>query len=138
MNGYEISTDPERLDVAVIHRYLSEESYWARGRSRQAVQRSIRGSLCFGLYAPDGRQAGFARVVSDFSTIAWLGDVFVLAEHRGRGLGKWLVQTIVEHPDLQRVRMILKTADAQSLYEGFGFAYPMPGDDPFMERRHRP
>jgi GNAT superfamily N-acetyltransferase len=135
VSGCEISTDPARLDRERVYRYLSEESYWARGLRRDRFERSLENSLPFGLYAPDGAQAGFARVVSDFAVFAWLADVFVLPEHRGRGLGVLLVRTIVEHPDLQALRtFILKTDDAHSLYERFGFE---TAKDPrrFMERR---
>jgi GNAT superfamily N-acetyltransferase len=137
VKGYTISTDPERLDVAAIHRYLSEDSYWARGRSRERVERSIARSVPFGLYAPDGSLAGFARVVSDFTVFAWLGDVFVLPEHQGQGLGVWLVETILAHPGLQDLKTFaLRTDDAHELYTRFGFEVPAdPGR--FMERRGR-
>jgi GNAT superfamily N-acetyltransferase len=134
VNGYSISTDPARLDLDAVHRDLSEGSYWAPGIARATFERSVENSLPFGLYAPDGSQAGFARVVSDFAVFAWLGDVFVLDAHRGRGLGIWLVETIVAHPDLQGLRtFILKTADAHELYGRFGFK---TATDPtrFMER----
>jgi GNAT superfamily N-acetyltransferase len=137
VNGYTISTDPARLDRDAIHRYLSEESYWAAGIARETFERSVANSLPFGLYAPDGSQAGFARVVSDFAVYAWLGDVFVLDAHRERGLGVWLVETVLAHPDLQSLRTFtLKTADAHSLYARFGF---VTATDPtrFMER-HSP
>lgn len=125
MDGYEISTDPGRLDRDLVHRWLSEESYWARGRTRAVMDRAIDHSLCFGLYTPDGSQAGFGRVVSDHATYAYIGDVFVLPEHRGRGLGVRLVRTILEHPDLARVpQWRLGTSDAHELYERFGFRPP--------------
>ena len=101
----EISTDRERLDVDVIHRWLSEESYWARGRSREVVERAIAHSLCFGVYLEE-RQVGYARVVTDFATFAWLADVFILDEFRGRGYGKTLIQAVVDHPDLRGLRRI--------------------------------
>jgi GNAT superfamily N-acetyltransferase len=118
---YVISTDPERLDIDVIHRFLSEESYWASGVDREIVVRSIENSICFGLY--DGsRQVGFARVVTDRAAFAYLADVFVLSDQRGRGLGKWVVETVLSHPDLQNLRrFFLGTADAHSLYERHGF-----------------
>jgi GNAT superfamily N-acetyltransferase len=129
----EISTDRERLDVDVIHRWLSEESYWARGRSREVVERAIAHSLCFGVYLEE-RQVGYARVVTDFATFAWLADVFILDEFRGRGYGKVLVQAVVDHPDLQGLgRILLATKDAHGLYAQFGFT-PVPPDR-FMERR---
>ena len=134
MSGYEVSTDRARLDRDAVFRYLSEESYWGRGLTRERFEASVENSLVFGLYAPDGAQAGFARVVSDFALFAWLADVFVLPEHRGRGLGVLLVRTVVEHPDLQGLRtFILKTDDAHGLYERFGFT--VPGEPRrFMER----
>jgi GNAT superfamily N-acetyltransferase len=122
VHGYEISTERDRLDLAVIHRYLSEEAYWSPGVSRAVVERAIANSLCFGLFAPDGAQAGFARAVTDRATWAYLADVFVLAEHRGRGLGVWLMETVLAHPDLQGLRRIeLATDDAHGLYARFGF-----------------
>jgi GNAT superfamily N-acetyltransferase len=121
MHGYEISTDPARLDLDVIHGFL-RETYWAKGTTRATVERSIANSIPFGLYAPDGAQAGFARVVTDRAVFAYLGDVFVLPEHRGRGLGVWLVETVLAHPDLQGLRRFhLATADAHGLYARFGF-----------------
>jgi GNAT superfamily N-acetyltransferase len=132
--GYELDDDPSRLDVDAIHGYIGGESYWANGRSREKMQAVIDGSRrVIGLYAPDGSQAGFCRVVSDGETFAYLADVFVLEAHRGRGLGVWLVETIVVHPELARMRIVLATADAHGLYERFGF---VPVDAPrWMERR---
>jgi GNAT superfamily N-acetyltransferase len=130
---YLISTAPERLDLDVIHRFLSEESYWAPGVEREVVARSIEHSLCFGLYQGDA-QVGFARVVTDRAAFAWLADVFVLPSHRGRGLGKWLVETVLAHPDLRGLRrFMLGTADAHSLYERYGFGPVDPART--MERR---
>ena len=118
---YEISTDVTRLDRALIHRFLHDDSYWATGVPREVVDRAIDNSLCFGLYR-NGAQVGFARVVSDRAAIAYLADVFVLEEHRGRGLGKRLIETVMAHPDLQGLRrFFLGTADAHALYEQFGF-----------------
>ena len=105
-NGFVISTDPTRLDVATIHRWLSESSYWAQGRPLDVVTRAIDHSLCFGLYTPRGAQAVFARMVTDYATFAWLCDVFVLEPYRGRGLSKWLVECVVSHPEMQKVRRI--------------------------------
>ena len=131
MNGYEISTDPARLDLDVIHGYL-REAYWSPGVPRDVVERSIARSLCFGLYAPDGAQAGFARVVTDGATFAWIADVFVLDPHRGRGLGVWLMETVLAHPDLQGLRrIVLATKDAHELYERFGFV-PLPTPERWM------
>jgi GNAT superfamily N-acetyltransferase len=122
-----ISTDPRRLDLDLIHAFLARDSYWAVGRSRERVARSIEQSLPFGLYHPGG-QIGFARVVTDHVVIAFLADVFVLDAHRGQGLGKWLVETVVGTPELARIRRwILGTRDAHELYRRFGFAEPEPG-----------
>jgi GNAT superfamily N-acetyltransferase len=118
---YLISTDAQRLELDVIHRFLSEESYWAPGVTREVVERSIENSICFGLYGAS-QQVGFARVVTDRAAFAYLADVFVLPDHRGRGLGKWLVETVLSYPDLQNLRrFFLGTADAHSLYERYGF-----------------
>lgn len=118
---YTISTDRARLDVAAIHEYLSTESYWAQGRDFETVRRAVENSLPFGLYK-GARQIGFARVVTDYATFAWLADVYVLDEFRGEGLGKWLVEVVLSHPDLQRLRRwILGTRDAHELYRRFGF-----------------
>ena len=120
-NGFVISTDRSRLQIDVIHRFLSEESYWANTRSLERTQRGIENSLCFGVFQGE-RQIGFARVISDLATFAYLGDVFILKEFRGQGLSKWLMETIVSHPDLQGLRRwILATKDAHGLYEQFGF-----------------
>lgn len=121
---YTISTDQTRLDATLIHRYLSQDSYWARGVPLDVLERAIRGSLCFGVYAPE-RQVGFARVVTDAATFAYLADVFILPDHRGLGLGKQLVAAIMAHPDLQGLRRImLATRDAHGLYRHFGFTAP--------------
>src|SRR4051794_34275340 len=100
---YVISTDRARLDLDLVHRFLSEDAYWSPGIARDLVERSIRNSLCFGLYDGEG-QVGFARVVTDRAAFAYLADVFVVPEHRGGGLGKWLVETVLSHPDLQDLR----------------------------------
>ncbi len=117
-----ISDDRARLDLDLLHRFLSVEAYWARGRSRAIMERAFANSLCLGLYAPDGSQAGFARVVSDRAIIAHMNDVFVLPAWRGRGLGKQLVAAALAHPDLRTViRWTLSTDDAHGLYASFGF-----------------
>lgn len=129
----QISTDNARLDIGLIHQWLSEESYWAGGVSRSVVQRAIDNSLCIGAYL-EGRQIGFARVITDRATFAWLADVFILEPYRGRGYGKALVQAVVEHPELQSLRRILlATRDAHGLYAQYGFTPVAP--DRFMERR---
>ena len=118
---YLISTDRDRLQLDMIHRFLSEESYWANSRSMDQTQEAISNSVCFGLYT-EGQQIGFARVVTDKATFAYLGDVFILSEFRGRGLSKWLMEVIISHPDLQGLRRwILATRDAHKLYRKFGF-----------------
>lgn len=131
-----ISTDPDRLDLDVIHGFLTN-CYWAKGIPRATVERSIEHALCFGIYDGSGAQVGFARVISDFATIAYLGDVFVLESHQGRGLGKWMMQCILEHPALQGLRRwILLTRDAHGLYQQFGFT-PLKSAERYMEL-HRP
>ena len=118
---YEISTDPDRLDVAVIHKFLAEDSYWSPGIPRSVVERAIENSLCFGVYH-GATQVGFARVVTDKSTFALLADLFILKTHRGKGLSKWLMRCVVGHEDLQGLRrLLLLTSDAHGLYRQFGF-----------------
>jgi GNAT superfamily N-acetyltransferase len=120
-NNYTISADKTRLDVPLIHRFLAEESYWAQHIPLELVERSIENSLCFGVYHVDS-QVGFARVVTDQATFAYLADVFVLPEHRGRGLSKQLMEVISNWPTLQGLRRwILATRDAHLLYAQFGF-----------------
>ena len=120
---FRITTDVQEMDLDAVHAYLTR-SYWAEGISKNLVARSIEGSLCFGLL--DGsRQIGFARVVSDGATFAWLCDVYVLEEHQGRGLGTWMMRELMMHPDLQGLRRWgLVTRDAHGLYEKVGFAAP--------------
>ena len=146
-----ISTDQALLDLEVIHGFLTN-CYWAKGIPRELVARSIEHSLCFGIYDDTGekspilpkagktgapRQVGFARVVTDFATVAYLGDVFVLESHRGRGLGKSLMECIMRHPALQGLRRwILLTRDAHGLYRKFGFT-PLQSAERYMEL-HRP
>lgn len=123
-NGeFVISTDRARLQLDAIHKFLAEESYWARERTREQTETAIKNSLPFGVYDGAGNQIGFARVVTDYATFAYLGDVYILENYRGRGLSKRLMETIVNHPDLQGFRRwILATADAHTLYEKFGFS----------------
>jgi GNAT superfamily N-acetyltransferase len=120
---YFISTDRALLDLNVIHEYLSNQSYWATGRSMETIRRSIENSLSFGLYNEATReQLGFARVITDYATFAWVADVFILDDARGQGLGKWLMEVILAHPELQGFRRwILATKDAHELYRRFGF-----------------
>ena len=118
---FEISTDKARLDPSVIHAFLTE-SYWAKGVPLANVKRRIANSLCFGAYAADGQQVGFARIISDFESFVYLADVFVLEKYRGLGLSKKLMQAVVAHPDLQGLRrIVLATRDAHGLYAQFGF-----------------
>ena len=119
-DGYLISTDPSLLDRDLIHSFL-RTAYWSPNVPRDVVERSIDHSLVFGLYDPDGHQVGFARIVTDRAAFGYLADVFVLEAQRGRGLGKWLIETVLAHPDLQGLRRItLGTQDAHSLYERYG------------------
>ena len=130
---FEISTDPSRVDVARVHDFLNTEAYWSPGIPLDVVRRAIEASIVFGIYrGPE--QAGFARVVSDKATFAWLCDVFVLDEFRGQGLGKWLMECIVGHPDLQGLRRwMLATRDAHGLYTRVGFT-ELHDATRFMER----
>ena len=132
-DGYLISTDASMLDLEVVHGFL-RRSYWAAGVPENVVRRSIENSLCFGVYRGE-EQAGFARVVTDHATFAYLADVFVLEEHRGRGIGKWLVEVILSHPDLQGLRRwMLATRDAHDLYRRYAFTeLARPGI--FMEKK---
>lgn len=127
---YEISTDPQRLDIGLIHDFL-RSSYWAQEIPRSVVERSIRHSLCFGAFHGEC-QVGFARVITDFATFAYIGDVFVVPEHRGRGVSKRLMRAIRSHPDLQGLRrIVLATRDAHGLYSQFGFQ-PLAQPQNFM------
>jgi len=121
VDGYQISTDRDRLDVDLVFHFLSEESYWSPGIPRAVVERSIDNSLCFGVFHGD-EQVGFARIVTDKATFALVADVFILESHRGKGLSKWLMHEVMDHPDLQGLRrLLLLTSDAHSLYAQFGF-----------------
>ncbi|RIQ34838.1 N-acetyltransferase [Jiangella rhizosphaerae] len=131
--GYEVDDDQERLDLDVITSFLLT-TYWSKHRSRETVERAIRRSFGVGLYAPRGGQAGFARVVGDGTTFAWLADVFVLPEHRGQGLARVLVTAVLEHPDHAGVeRWMLATLDAHGVYAPLGFG-PIESLDRFMIR----
>ncbi|SEQ24473.1 N-acetylglutamate synthase, GNAT family [Devosia sp. YR412] len=124
-SGFEISTDRERIDLDYVHHYLSTLSYWAQGIPRDVVARSIDNSIAFGLYGPDGKQAGFARVITDRATFAWLADVFIDPAMQGKGLGKGLMEAIFGHSELQDLRrFMLVTLDAHSLYQQYGFGPP--------------
>ena len=117
-DDYLISTDRSRLNLDLIHKYLSAETYWASGRSRAVVERSIENSFPFGLYQGT-EQVGFARVVTDYATFAWIADVFILPEHRGRGLSKWLMQVMIEHPQLPGFREGFKHQHAHGSMKDF-------------------
>jgi GNAT superfamily N-acetyltransferase len=130
-DNFSISTDKSKLDISVIHDFLSG-SYWSENIPVETVQKCIEGSMCFGVY-DNNRQVGFARMVTDNSTFAYLADVFIIEEYRGRGLSKWLVEFILSHPDLQGLRRILlATKDAHNLYKQFGFT-PINNPDRFMQ-----
>jgi len=130
--GYYISTDKAKLDIPFIHQYLSNESYWAKGIPLGVVQRAVENSLNFGVFY-GGEQVGYARVVSDMATVAYLGDVFVVGAHRGKGLSKMLMSTIMGYPGLQGLRRwILLTRDAHELYAQFGWK-PIAAPDRWME-----
>jgi N-acetylglutamate synthase-like GNAT family acetyltransferase len=131
-DDYIVSTDRRKLDIDLTHDYLAR-SYWAAGMPRVLLERAIANSLTFGIYYRD-RQVGFARVITDLATYAYLSDVFVVEAHRGRGLSKWLMECILAHPDLQGLRRFaLFTRDAQGLYEQYGFGPPR-GKSIYMER----
>jgi GNAT superfamily N-acetyltransferase len=133
-NCYEVSCERERQNIDVIHGYLST-AYWSPGVPRATVEQAIAHSLCVGVF-DNGAQVGFARAVTDYSTFAYIADVFVLEAHRGKGAGKQLISTLVNHPDLQSVRTwLLLTRDAHGLYSQFGFKAP---DDPRRVMQYRP
>lgn len=131
---YEINTDRKKLDIAMIHEFLDQRSYWATGRSRETIERSIRNSVSFGIYKGTA-QVGFARVITDYATFAWVADVFILEEERGKGLSKWLMEVMIAHPKLQKFRRwVLATKDAHELYRRFGFT-ELKKPERWMERR---
>jgi GNAT superfamily N-acetyltransferase len=132
---YTISTDRTKLNLRLIHGFLNDSSYWAQGRPPAVVERSIEHSLCFGVYA--GRQqVGFARVVTDYATFAWLCDVFILESHRGEGLGKRLIESVVSHPELGGLQLfILATRDAHELYHRYGGFEQVESAEKLMVRR---
>ncbi|MEO2078419.1 MAG: GNAT family N-acetyltransferase [Bacillus sp. (in: firmicutes)] len=141
-DGYTISTQIQHLDIQVIHRFLSTDSYWAKGISFESVEKSIKhSSICFGLFKGDPRsetavQIGFARATTDFVRFAYIMDVFVLKEYRGKGLSKWLMEVVTEHSDLRDVgKMLLCTNDAHGLYSQYGF-HEIINPEIFMERKN--
>ena len=134
LGKYSISTDKTKLNRPLVHTFLSQSSYWAQGRDYGTVAKSIEHSLCFGVYAAR-EQIGFARVVTDFATFAWLCDLFVLDAHRGQGLGKWLVECVTSYPDLRNVtRFVLATRDAHQLYRRHGKFETLSNADWWMAR----
>ncbi len=134
--GYKISSQIQDMDLSIIHGYLSR-SYWAKNIPIKTMETAINHSLCFGVFTHEGDQVAFARMITDTATFAYLADVFVLEEHRGKGISKWLMKEIIEHPNLQGIRrMALATSDAHGLYQQFGFkALSSPAS--FMEL-HQP
>ena len=120
-DGYWTSDDPALLDVARVHQWMSEESYWARGRASAVMVRAIEHSLSLGLYAPGGAQAGYARLVTDRATFAWLCDVFVDPAHRGHGLGSFLVAQSIGHPDVADIRQVLMAEPGRTIYRRLGY-----------------
>lgn len=137
-DGFTLSTDPSLLDTDRIHEYLSRQSYWAKDIPKSTVEKSIANSLCFGLYRQN-RQIGFARLVTDKATFAYLADVFILEPERGKGLSKWMMEVIQSHPDLQGLRRwMLGTRDAHGLYEQFGWTVITEEQRPRFMQRHFP
>ncbi|MEV6881375.1 GNAT family N-acetyltransferase [Streptomyces sp. NPDC051135] len=131
-NGYELSIDPDRLDVDLVHRWLSTDAFWALGRTRETVEEPMRGSLDFAVYEVTGDQVAYARVVTDRATFAWLCDVYVAPAHRGKGLGTWLATAIRDHLAPCRLkRVLLSTRDAHEAYARAGFV-PVPQPESLM------
>jgi GNAT superfamily N-acetyltransferase len=131
---FTIDTSKKKLDLDFIHNYLSEHSYWATGRSRATIERSIRNSVAFGVYH-GSRQIGFGRVITDYATFAWIADVFIDEEFRGKGLSKWMMEVMLAHPRLQKFRRwVLATKDAHELYRRYGFS-ELKKPERWMERR---
>jgi GNAT superfamily N-acetyltransferase len=132
-DGFVLSTDRERLDLHATHDFLAKSSYWAQQIPFETFARSAENSLCFGVYDSARAQIGFARVISDFATFAYIADVFVCDAHRGHGLGKWLMECIQQHPQLQGLRRwVLTTRDAHGLYAQYGFG-PVKFPERYME-----
>lgn len=137
-DGYTVTTDNAKMDITVIHQYLSEDSYWAVGISREIVERSITNSLSFGVFYNE-QQIGFARLVTDKATFAYLADVFILPAHRGKGLSKWLMEVIHAHPEVQNLRRwMLGTKDAHGLYGQFGWTKLTDEASRRFMQRHNP
>ncbi|AJQ93712.1 GNAT family N-acetyltransferase [Gynuella sunshinyii] len=135
ITDYQFSSDPKDMDVSAIHQFLSR-SYWSEGLPMSVLQKAMKNSMCFGIFTSDRQQVGFARMITDKATFAYLADVYILEAHRGKGLSKWLVKNILEHPDLQGLRRILlATRDAHELYARFGFE-AVQDAKPFMQINH--
>jgi GNAT superfamily N-acetyltransferase len=132
-DGYWVSDDRSTIDVHRVHAWISRESYWAAGRSYEVMARSIEHSLALGLYAADGAQVGFARLVTDRATFAWLCDVFVDTAHRGRGLGAFLTEAATSHPDVAGIRQVLMAEPGRSMYRRLGFG-AVVSPERWMER----
>lgn len=132
---YHISDDKDLIDISAVHKFLSEHAYWARGRAFETVRVSIQNSYCLAAYTDTGSLAAFGRIVTDWATTYYVCDLFVLPPHRGNGLGKRLVDRIVNHPDLQALSGMLLTADAHDLYSRFGFTQDQESKGRFMIRR---
>ncbi|GAA2795627.1 GNAT family N-acetyltransferase [Kitasatospora sp. CM 4170] len=131
-DGYELSTDVSRIDVGLVHHWLSTDAYWALGVARETVEQGVRASLNFGVYDAAGAQVAYARIVSDLATFAWLCDVYVAPAHRGRGLGTWLAGAVRDHLAPYRLRRILlATQDAHGVYAKAGFT-PLPNPERMM------
>jgi ribosomal protein S18 acetylase RimI-like enzyme len=132
VKGFRVSSDFEEMNLDAVHAYIAK-SYWAKGISRATLKRAMENSICFGIFDTCDAQVGFARTVTDYATYAYLADVYVLEEHRGKGLSKWLMSEVMSHPKLQGLRRItLATRDAHGLYESFGFK-PLAMPEIFME-----
>ncbi|WP_273566729.1 GNAT family N-acetyltransferase [Maribacter halichondriae] len=137
IDGIYITSDKSKLDIAFIHDYLSNQAYWAKGRSMELVKKSIENSLCFGVFTSDEKQIGFARIATDFVVFAWLMDAFIDEEYRGKGIGKYLIETIVNHHELINVNGIgLRTNDVHELYKQFGFE-EIPNPETWMLRKKK-
>jgi GNAT superfamily N-acetyltransferase len=131
---YRISTKKSDLDIQLIQKWLNEDTYWATTRNLEIIKTSIENSLCIGLYDSE-RQIGFARIVTDYATFAWLCDVFIAPEYRGKGLGKWLIETIVNQPILSKLLILLGTRDAQGLYKQYGGFTSIEGNNWMLRRK---
>ena len=135
-DGFELSTDPARMDLDTIHDFISQ-SYWGQGRSKEVMVRAMHNAICFGVFR-DGVQVAFARVVTDKAVFAYLADVFVHPAWRGQGLSKWILEAVNAHPDLQEIkRFLLETRDAHGLYVQYGFTKPA-NPSIYMERLSTP